>query len=87
MKPPTDALALAFVTSFGRSLRFDRRAVERSQGSIAAQAALTKKIVVELESGKAPDARISTLTRLALALGNDPIEMMQRFRPGPAAPE
>lgn len=53
---------------FGRRLRALREAAGKSQGDLAGKAGLSRVYLNQLEAGKR-DPSLSTLTRLALALG------------------
>jgi transcriptional regulator with XRE-family HTH domain len=53
---------------FGKRLRALREAGDRSQADLAARAGLSRVFVNQLEAGTR-DPSLSTLTRLAIALG------------------
>jgi transcriptional regulator with XRE-family HTH domain len=79
-----DEYVIALLSSFGKSLRHDRRAIELGQLKLARDAGLSGKVVGSLELGRSRDANLSSLTRLASALNGDVTEMLTRYRPEPA---
>jgi hypothetical protein len=78
-----DEYMAALLSSFGRSLRHDRRATECPQRKLAHDAGLSGKAVLSLELGHSRDANLSTLARLACALNGDMLEMLTRYRTEP----
>lgn len=77
------AWELAWLRSLSRGLREAREAAGLSQGELAEQAGVSKGLVVNLESAaklKEPRVRsmpnVATLTRIALALGVPPVQLL-----------
>jgi transcriptional regulator with XRE-family HTH domain len=56
-------------TTFGERLRAARLAAKLSQGELAVRSKVSVSLIAQMEQGRTGDPKLSTVRRLALALG------------------
>lgn len=71
---------MTLAEQFGRRIFMERRRLGVSQEALAGFAGMHRSEVQKLEAGKR-DLRLSTIVKLAVALGIDPAELIRGLRP------